>query len=460
MKERLIKCPTIRRYTPLIVLLILSLMPLACHAPGGDDKESSQPTTTLLSTDGVGVQVVSPHTAPSFRGRMTATITLKDGSECTETKTMVWIHEPPAGHYVYTTAGGETKEQIFAGDKEWMRVDESAWAEKSTAYAEGGYGAAWLADAFDTPLSPDLPFLLPGGTLPLSGKFHEGVDTVGGIRCLRYALRATLLSQSLPFDLRRTVCVAEHDDLPPVPVRVVAELSVDAQEAEFSEIKIAIDLYDFGSPITVQPPENVVGQGPEPQATQVPANVETVQLASLDTLDSYRGYLVIRAKPADGSETTQTRTLEWVSEPPSGHYVHTKPDETVEEQIVIGDTAWTKVSTDRWSERVSTRGPGGQGFDYLLSALSQRTTLAGIEPDGSGALTNMALLGSEAVNGVECKHYLGQEPAPRVEVWVADQDDLPTVLVRVLVQSSGHHQVETELGLYDLNVPVRIGPPQ
>jgi hypothetical protein len=73
-----------------------------------------------------------------------------------------------------------------------------------------------------------------------------------------------------------------------------------------------------------------------------------------------------------------------------------------------------------------------------------------------------ALVDEETVNGIHCKHYVIDRdmPALHVEAWVADQIDLPPVLIRGLRREKERNlTIYTEINLTDINQPFTIEPP-
>jgi len=468
VKAKLNTNPKLRRYILLTFLLIFSLMTLSCGLLGGNEEDKSKATRPLAGSSGEEVQVASLNTLDSYRGRMTAWAKLRDGSESTETKTMEWVREPRAGHYIYTKPSGEIEEQIFMDDTEWTKVDGDAWTQRGSLHSQGGLGFGFFAYAYDIPLI--LPYFVPIDPALSSSLLKKatmaGEKTVEGIHCKHYVYDSPVQPVQFPVEWHLEIWVADQSDLPPVPVRLLLQQSQQLEDTDVLEIKTEINLYDFNAPITIEPPEGEVMQLPDAQPTEPPAGSsgDAIQVASLGTLDSYRGRLMIRIKLKDGSESTETKTMEWVREPLAGHYVHTKSNGDVEEQIVIGDTAWTKMGADSWRPVGLSHGPGGEGFVYIAAPIIH-STLSAIGPDGSGTLKKMTLMGDETVSGIHCRRYVQEESPPHLEIWVADQSDLPLILVRVLIQASppeasSIHESETELILYDLNVPITIEPPQ
>ena len=73
------------------------------------------------------------------------------------------------------------------------------------------------------------------------------------------------------------------------------------------------------------------------------------------------------------------------------------------------------------------------------------------------------LVNEETVNGIHCKHYSIDRDMPglHVEAWVADQPDLPPVLIRGLRRDiEKNTTIYTEVNLTDVNKSFTINPRQ
>lgn len=198
--------------------------------------------------------------------------------------------------------------------------------------------------------------------------------------------------------------------------------------------------------------------GPEPLPT----------IVGLDKLDSYRQTILIRME-ADGEQTSEISMVEeWVREPPAKHLTMNMGDLVIE-TITIGDKNWVKFG-DSWMETEA-------GSDDMSSSLSDFDYDEG----------DLTYLGSESVNGVNCKHYsfdqtqeidtdTGKTVAHVVgEVWIADESGLPTITVRMRATIDGaiftmpgaatptapeNSKTYMELDVTDINQPIEINPPE
>ena len=77
---------------------------------------------------------------------------------------------------------------------------------------------------------------------------------------------------------------------------------------------------------------------------------------------------------------------------------------------------------------------------------------------------DMVLMGEETMNDVRCNHYVKDIETPystHEEVWVANQSDLPPVVIRGLNRVEISGMVTTiETNVYDINTPITIKAPQ
>jgi len=132
--------------------------------------------------------------------------------------------------------------------------------------------------------------------------------------------------------------------------------------------------------------------------------------------------------------------MEWVREPPSGHLVT-----GLGEYTWIGDNFWVKVG-NTWMQ--GSQEEAENAFDQLGDLM---------EPD-----SDMVLAGEETVNGVHCQHYVYDlEDTMHKEIWVADQSDLPSVVIRGMFRIETSQMVtEAEGNVHDINTPITIEPPK
>ncbi|MCK4472927.1 MAG: hypothetical protein KAW49_14190, partial [Anaerolineae bacterium] len=212
------------------------------------------------------------------------------------------------------------------------------------------------------------------------------------------------------------------------------------------------ELYDINKPITIEPPEGAMempspptpssGEQATPLAEQPGASVE---VASLDDLDSYRLDWSVQMQMSAGGEMQMSYTMEWVQEPPARHLVMSIGGGPFGEYIWIGDTVWVKTG-DTWMQ--ATEEDAADAFDQLGDVMT---------PD-----SDMVLVGEETVNGVHCKHYVHDfGDMMHKEIWVANQSDLPPIPIRGMFRMKTTQMVtEAEGNVYDINTPITIEPPK
>ena len=192
-----------------------------------------------------------------------------------------------------------------------------------------------------------------------------------------------------------------------------------------------------------------------------------VEWASLDELSSYRMVMQLSNQAPDGSWLPPDRTeMTVVNDPPpySEHVIMTDAaGTTLTELITIGDTMWSNVN-GTWMEF-----PGGG--------------VTGAAPNAAASLpegleTDMTLVGTETVNGVNCEHYTVdttvslEEVAPGMgdvyvvgDVWIAAEAGIPRIAVRYdMVQTwdaGGDNEslMRMQVELFDINQPLVIEPP-
>ena len=241
-----------------------------------------------------------------------------------------------------------------------------------------------------------------------------------------------------------------------------------------------------------QAPQATTAPGGETQPTAVPAEAKTATPAQattapkptakptesgpeamptiegLDKLDSYRQTILIRSED-DGTVTGEiTMVEEWVREPPAKHLVLNMGELAIE-TITIGDKNWVKFG-DTWMESET-------GSDDMSSSLSDFDYNEG----------DLTYVGSESVNGVNCKHYSfdqttevdgenGKTEAHVVgDVWIADESGMPTITVRMRATIDGavftmpgaatptapeKTKTYMELDVTEINQPIENNPPE
>jgi len=238
------------------------------------------------------------------------------------------------------------------------------------------------------------------------------------------------------------------------------------------------------SPEATQAPQATTASGGEPQATAVPVEDNTPApaeataapkptesvpeamptIVGLDKLDSYRQSIAVRTEE-DGTQTSEiTMVEEWVREPPAKHVAINFGGFAIE-TITIGDKNWVKFG-DAWTVSAT-------GSDDMSGSLSNFNYDEG----------DLTYVGSESVNGVNCKHYAfdqttdveGKATHIAGDVWIADESSLPTISVRMRATIDGaiftmpgaatptapeKTKTYMELDVTDINQPIEINPPE
>jgi formylglycine-generating enzyme required for sulfatase activity len=201
-------------------------------------------------------------------------------------------------------------------------------------------------------------------------------------------------------------------------------------------------------------PPGSAGDQPAPPSDSASSPLEA---ADLTELNSYRLRMVWKAQNEDSSEgATMLMTEEWVKGPPTAkHFTMSMADYGEEqmkliEYIVIGDQAWMKFG-ETWTQM-------GAG------------DVSGMAEAWTGMMSDVGeweYLGQETVNDIRSKHYSSGEKETvsfadpqqgggtvnmsiQAEAWVADESDLPPVVVRERAQIEG--------GFLPFAIPGASGP--
>jgi hypothetical protein len=193
------------------------------------------------------------------------------------------------------------------------------------------------------------------------------------------------------------------------------------------------------------------GEAVPPAATSsLRSDDQEPQIATLESLDSYRAHRTVWLVTDNFSEEVNMTTAECVREPLG--------NVGIEEEVAIGHTIWHKEMLDSWEitksdQRVHEAIAAAQTFwGFTISEIT--------DPLCSDCKVRVD---EETVNGIRCKHYVLDRGVPtlHVEVWIADQIDLPPVLVRGVRQEKEKNiDLYTEVNLTDINKPFTIQPPE
>ena len=316
------------------------------------------------------------------------------------------------------------------------------------------------------PLPAEVHFLPGQMPIPLmeGGLTHVGTESVNGVACRKYAVE-TLYSYEMEVPMVGQIAttitatgfiwVADVGDLPSIILKVDIEekdtTSIDGQETTMQR-HIAHQVTAFNIPITIVPPEGAVDldefaadmdEAAKPDDGLLADSWSTADLSDLDSYRLEQTVTTIR----DGYETTMMYLFEWVKEP-STYRLVMDMGEFVIEHLWVDEGVWLRMDGGDWLEISADEAP--DPFSELSAAF-----------DWDGEMT---LVGAETVNGVACQRYMVELAMPqtngRYEVWVADQGDLPPLIIRTIMymEQSGLITI-IESNLYDINQPIVIERP-
>ncbi len=195
----------------------------------------------------------------------------------------------------------------------------------------------------------------------------------------------------------------------------------------------------------------------------------TIDTDGLKNLNSYRMKTVWRYEGEDGTVEEFNIQQEATRDPRAERYVITSPEGSTE-FIRIGETQWMRFG-EEWMQSSINAGDELSGFGYAL-----------LEPDqfvNEVNADNFTYLGKETIKGIATRHYRLKENVldagwyasateikeSAVEIWIADEKNLPKVVVRYGIevvgtfeeQKKGKVYINSEL--YDINQPITIEPP-
>ncbi len=227
---------------------------------------------------------------------------------------------------------------------------------------------------------------------------------------------------------------------------------------------------------------------PDPAETQQPGDAEQpepVQTEEADEsppaldanalagLDSYRSRVTIKITLDDGTEESISIEQEAIREPYAQRMVMTS--DTADspgsvEIIQVGQTQWMRFG-EEW---IQTEANPEEGSIFEESSLISPDDFSGLGEDN-----DYKYLGKEKVNGVQTRHYslkanpltlaamLGSTNLDEasVEVWVANENNLPEFPVRYVITAKGEVEegktgaMLMEQDVYDINASFTIEPP-
>lgn len=216
-------------------------------------------------------------------------------------------------------------------------------------------------------------------------------------------------------------------------------------------------------------------QKPTEEPTEESTDDETlpeVDAEALKGLDSYRTKMTMRSEYDDGTVTEVSILQEYIRDPYASRMVMESVGGEEDaagtmEMIQVGTTQWINFGGE-WMQSEATDDGSGFGEDTMIN-YDDITSDMGDD--------DYEYLGRETVNGIKTKHYRlnltaleaaalgGGITEGSSEVWIADESDLPTFTVRMIVTYKG--DIETDKpgmatisqDVYDVNQDFTIEPP-
>ncbi len=194
----------------------------------------------------------------------------------------------------------------------------------------------------------------------------------------------------------------------------------------------------------------------------------TIDANALEGLDSYRMQMTWSFTAEDGTVEEFSIEEEATRDPVAQRYTMSSADESME-FVRVGETQWMKIGEDWMQTSV--------GADEDLGQFGQFA-----QPDqmfSDADKDSYKYLGKETLNGINTRHYQLKENVwnttwnltakeveeGRMELWVADEKDLPKITVRFEINIKGTFEDDRKGELFmtweifDVNAPITIEPP-
>ncbi len=194
----------------------------------------------------------------------------------------------------------------------------------------------------------------------------------------------------------------------------------------------------------------------------------------LSTINTYRIRTTLSEKYANGENTQLTLEQAYTREPRASHIKMTSTDSEQGEQsiemIQIDTTQWLNMGGD-WMQS-----EGEPVTDEFGSEILDTFNFASENPD------DYEYLGKETIEGIRTKHYRVKESAAlplaleqgelqdvseaKIEIWVADEANMPNMLIKVTYSIKGTHaekgtaEIAMEQVTYDINANFTINKPE
>ncbi|HEY89589.1 MAG TPA: hypothetical protein G4N98_07640 [Thermoflexia bacterium] len=221
--------------------------------------------------------------------------------------------------------------------------------------------------------------------------------------------------------------------------------------------------------------------GEEEDAPEAESDEGEIELdpAALEGLDSYRTIMIMRFEAEDGT-IEETRMEMSATREPAAHRIvmagGLSADGDSMEIIQIGNQQWMQMGGEWMQTQIS---------DEDVSSFEENLPFS---PDDVQAdmLEEAEYLGKETINGIRTRHYLldkqllemmeatggmapgevGEVESAKMELWIADQGDLPAFAVRMESEVEGLEMGDEKVAKYfmswdvtDINADITIEPP-
>ena len=219
----------------------------------------------------------------------------------------------------------------------------------------------------------------------------------------------------------------------------------------------------------------------EEGVTEAESEEEEIELdpAGLEGLDSYRTIMLMRFEAEDGTVEETRMEMSATREPAAHRMVMTgglSADGGGMEIIQIGNQQWIQMGGEWMQTQVS---------DEDISSFEENLPFSADDVQAD-TLEKAEYLGKETINGIRTRHYLvdkqlmemmdamrgmtsgevGEVESAKMELWIADQSDLPAFAVRMESEVEGLDMGDEKLAKYfmswnitDINKDITIEPP-
>ena len=200
--------------------------------------------------------------------------------------------------------------------------------------------------------------------------------------------------------------------------------------------------------------------------------IPNVEEDALSELDTYRMRFEWSLEKADGSTESLTMEQSATRQPPAQHFRIGSAGESIE-YIQIENQVWIRYG-EEWMQSTSET-TGDLTEEFGAGLMEGSDWIDDVEAE------DYEYIGKETVNGIKTRHYrasydenllslLGQEGPDDIDegtadVWIANENNLPTFVVRLELEIKGTSDSENVTGrltqeVYDVNTNIVIDPPE